>query len=52
MSFIFFAQNLDLDLSVGSRSDAPMTGTQHLTLFQANFSSPAGYLPSPLLAPT
>lgn len=49
MSFIFFAQNLDLNLNIGNRSDTPMTGTQGLILFQANLSSPARYLPCLLL---
>lgn len=34
---------------MGKRSDAPMTGLQDLTLFQASFYSPARYLPCPFL---
>lgn len=43
--FHFLCPNLDLNRSIGKKSDASMTGSQAPTLFQTNFSSPARYLP-------
>lgn len=45
----FFAENLDLNLNIEDRSNAPMTDTQNLILVLANISSPAGYLSCLLL---